>query len=47
MEGFVGEEDFVGDVGLNQEPVKVDEGGGVVPGLGVYQPDLNLKPPNP
>ena len=48
MEGFVGEEeDFVRDAGLDWEPVKVDEGGGDVPGLGMYQSDLNLKPPNP
>ncbi len=34
--GRIGEEkDFVGDVGLDREPVKVDEGGGdVLPALG-------------
>ncbi len=38
-EGFVGgERDFKGDVGLDREPVKVDEGGGdVLPVLGVGQ----------
>ena len=30
MEGFVGEEDFVGDTGLDREPVEVDD---VLPGL--------------
>lgn len=34
MEGFVGEEDFVVDVRLDWEPVKVNEGwGDVLPGL--------------
>ena len=36
MEGFVSEkEEFVGDAGLDRQPVKVDEcGGDVLPGPG-------------
>lgn len=39
--------ELVGDVGHDRESVKVDEGGGGVPGLGIHQTDLILKPPNP
>ncbi len=39
MEGLVGvEEDFVGDTGLDWEPMKVDEDGGdVLPRLGASE----------